>query len=330
MQSVLSQQHPVVSILIPAYNVAAYLPQCLNSVVNQTYQYLQVVVVDDGSKDNTLEIARQYAEKYAFVEVHYQENAGVATARNALISLATGDYVLFVDSDDWIEYDMVECMLKVLGESESNIVVCGCFKELNGTSIINSVANKGYVIEGAEEIVKTFLMHKELNGSLWNKIVPRKYFEGITFRKDIWYGEDCLFFWQVLNRGVEKISFMPDCLYHYRMNEQSISHESYNYKKQSGHEVWKIIYEDTKVKWPQLTDTALASYAISDMWQLFHAAQSNYPLDKQLQLYQKNVRDNLSLIRKSGLVNAKKLLFASLMSISYIIGSFVLRKIMKN
>ena len=123
---------------------------------------------------------------------------------------------------------------------------------------------------------------------------------------------------------------MPDCLYHYRINEQSISHESYNHKKQSGHEVWKIIYEDTKAKWPQLTDIALASYAISDMWQLFHAAQSNYHLDVHLKLYQKNVRDNLSLIRKSGLVNFRKLLFASLIAYSYVMGAFVLRKIMKN
>lgn len=317
MQSVLSQQHPVVSILIPAYNVAAYLSQCLNSIVNQTYQYLQVVVVDDGSKDNTLEIARQYAEKYAFVEVHYQENAGVATARNALISLATGDYVLFVDSDDWIEYDMVECMLKVLGESQSNIVVCGCFKELNGTSIINSVANKGYVIEGAEEIMKTFLMHKELNGSLCNKIVPRKYFEGLTFRKDIWYGEDCLFFWQVLNRGVEKISFMPDCLYHYRMNEQSISHEKFNFKKMTGHEVWKQINEDVDKNWSSLSCIAKATYVQQDIMLLYFAALSNYPCDDKLKAIRKNVRENYHYMKEIGISNPRRLLLGYSLGYAY-------------
>lgn len=330
MQSTSNQQQPVVSILIPCYNAAAFLPQCLDSIVNQTYQHLQVVVVDDGSEDNTLEIALQYTGKYPYIEVYHQENAGVATARNKLISHATGDYVLFVDSDDWIELNMVECMLKTLVHSKSDMAVCGNFKELNGTTTYCPVVKEKYILDGAENVMKSILFHKELNGSLWNKIVPRRFYEGLTFRKDIWYGEDCLFLWQALNRGVERICFMPDCFYHYRMNEQSISHESYNYKKQSGHEVWRIIYEDTKAKWPHLVDIALTSYAISDMWQLFHAAQSNYSFDEHLRCYQNNLRDNFLLIRKSGFVNSKKLLFALLMAYNYRIGSFVLRKIMRH
>lgn len=327
MQSILKQQHPLVSILIPAYNVAAYLSQCLNSIVNQTYQYLQVVVVDDGSKDSTLKIAQQYAEKYEFVEVHYQENEGVATARNTLISLAKGDYVLFVDSDDWIEHDMVECMLKVLDESQSDIVVCGNFKELNGFSIVNNVVNKSYVLEGAENVIKAFLMHKELNGSLWNKIVPRKYFEGLTFRKDIWYGEDCLFFWQALSRGVEKISFMSDCFYHYRMNEKSISHEKFNFKKMTGHEVWKQINEDVQAEWSALSDLSKAAYAVSDMWLLYFAAMDGYGFDNKIRIYKNNVRHSLKLIYKLGVIKKKKILFALLVSISYTFAGAVIRKI---
>lgn len=329
MHNVSTQSYPIVSILIPAYNVANYLPQCLESVVNQTYPYLQVVVVDDGSIDNTLEIAGQYVDKYPFVEVYHQDNAGVSAARNTLISLAKGEYVLFVDSDDWIERNMVELMLNALDNSKSDIAVCGNFKEFEGSTTVCPIVNKGYVLEGSENVMKALLMHKELNGSLWNKMVPRKFYDGLTFRTDIWYGEDCLFLWQALNRDVNKICFMTDCFYHYRMNNQSISHESYNYKKQSGHDVWRIIYEDTKVKWVQLAETALASYAISDMWQLFNAAQSNYTFDQNLSIYQKNVRDNLSLIRKSGLVNYRKLLFALIMAYNYSIGSFVLRKIIK-
>ena len=324
-QNTLNQQHPVVSILVPAYNVAVYLPHCLDSVVNQTYQHLQVVVVDDGSKDNTLEIARQYAEKYSFMEVHHQENAGVATARNTLISFAKGDYVLFVDSDDWIEYDMVECMLNTLSRSRCDIVVCGCFKELNGISSDCPVVNSEYLLEGAEKVIKTLLIHKELNGSLWNKMVSRKYYDGLTFRKDIWYGEDCLFFWQALNRGVRKICFMPDCFYHYRMNEQSISHEKFSYKKMTGHEVWKQINEDVQAKWPILSDLGKATYAISDMWLLFFASRVNYPFDKNLRLYQNNLRSNLRLIYKSGVITKKKCLFAAIVAYSYTVGGALIR-----
>ena len=88
----------LVSVLIPVYNVAQYLPKCLDSIVNQTYQQLQVVVVDDGSSDKSLFIAKDYAAKYPFVEVYHQENAGVAAARNNLLSHVKGDYILFVDS----------------------------------------------------------------------------------------------------------------------------------------------------------------------------------------------------------------------------------------
>ena len=119
---------PVVSILVPAYNASAFLSQCMESIVNQTYPNLQVVVVDDGSKDSTLVIAEQYAAKYPCVEVYHQENAGVAEARNKLLSLAKGDYVLFVDSDDWIEYDMVGRMLCTINELRVDIAVCGCIK----------------------------------------------------------------------------------------------------------------------------------------------------------------------------------------------------------
>lgn len=325
VQRLLNMQCKVVSILIPAYNAASYLPQCLDSIVNQTYQYLQVVVVDDGSKDNTLGIARQYAEKYSFVEIHHQENAGVATARNTLISLAIGDYVLFVDSDDWIERDMVERMLKALDSSQSDIVVCGSIKELNGISTVCPVVKEEYILKGAENVMKVFLTHKELNGSLWNKIVPRKFYDGLTFHKDIWYGEDCLFFWQALNRGVENIFFMSNCFYHYRMNDQSISHEKFNYKKMTGHEVWKQINDNVQEKWPALSGLSKAAYAISDMWLLFFASRINYPFDENLKLYQKNVRSNLGLIYKSGIITKKKCVFAVIVAYSYKIGGALIR-----
>ena len=110
----------LVSVLIPVYNVAQYLPKCLDSIVNQTYQQLQVVVVDDGSSDKSLFIAKDYAAKYPFVEVYHQENAGVAAARNNLLSHVKGDYILFVDSDDWLELDMIEFLISKIEKYKVN------------------------------------------------------------------------------------------------------------------------------------------------------------------------------------------------------------------
>lgn len=320
-QKLTDSMNSIVSILIPVYNCERYLEQCLDSIVNQTYQHLQVVIVDDGSTDQSLQIAQSFARGYSFIEVYHQVNEGVATARNKLISLARGDYILFVDSDDWIEKDMIEQMLKVLQQTQVDIVVCGYIKDIGDNANICPVVRNNYTLSGAENVIESILFHKELNGSLWNKIVPRKFYEGLSFRKDIWYGEDCLFFWQALNRGVNKIFFMKDCYYHYRMNENSISHESFNYKKMSGHEVWKQINEDVHAKWPMLSNLSEAAYAVSDMWLLFYAGRDGRVMDKNLKVYQDNVRKNLFKIFRSGLIAKKKCIFAALVALNYKLGS---------
>lgn len=321
-------QYPVVSILIPAYNVADYLPQCLDSVVNQTYSNLQVIVVDDGSKDETWKVARQYADKYSYVEVYHQDNVGVATTRNTLLSLAKGDYVLFVDSDDWIECDMVDRMLNTLIQSKCDIAVCGNFRELEADTRACPVVNAEYILEGTENIIKSLLMHKELNGSLCNKIVPRKFYDGLTFRNDIWYGEDCLFFWQTLNRGVQKICFMPDCFYHYRMNEQSISHEKFSFKKMTGHKVWNQISEDVDEKWPNLSNIAKATSVQQDLMLLYFAALSNYPCDENLNVIRENVRDNICYMKQVGISNLRRLSLGYILGYAYGLGGRLLRILM--
>lgn len=323
------RQSPKVSILIPAYNVAEFLPQCLDSIVNQTHENLQVVVVDDGSKDNTPEILDSYAANYPFMEVIHQDNAGVAAARNRLVEEAKGDYVLFVDADDWVETSMVERMLKTIEDSGADIVVCGSIKEEAEQSYYVPVTKEPQMVVGVQNIIQSLLRHDNLNGSLWNKLVPRKYYEGLKFHDGIWYGEDCLFFWKALNRCVRKLYFMPDLLYHHRMNNQSISFESFNYKKMTGHKVWEKINEDVQRHYPSMSNLGKAAFAVSDMWLLFYASLSNYKLDDNIRIFQGNVRRNLLKICRSGLLCHKKFLFAILISFSYRFGGLVIRHIEK-
>lgn len=153
----------LVSVLIPVYNVAQYLPKCLDSIVNQTYQQLQVVVVDDGSSDNSLSIVKDYAAKYPFVEVYHQENAGVAAARNNLLSHVKGDYILFVDSDDWLELDMIEFLISKIERYKVDVVTCGMV--VNDTAVRKEYKQECW---NQEVTIQKFLFHKELSGSLWN------------------------------------------------------------------------------------------------------------------------------------------------------------------
>lgn len=314
-----------VSVLIPAYNVEAFLSQCLESVVNQTYRNVQVVVVDDGSTDGTWAIAQQFADCYSFVEAYHQENTGITLVRKALLSHAKGDYIIFVDGDDWIEADMVERMLSTVERTGSDVVVCGNIQELPGETKYRPFVAEALTIQGNENVVGCLLRHKDINGSLCNKLVKRKFYENITFYKDIWYGEDCIITWQVLNNGVEKLHVMPDCLYHYRMNADSITHLSFNYKKMNGHLVWKIISQETKQKWPNLYHVAMGTFVQQDIMLLYFAAQSNYKSDKPLNEIKKNVRENMHYMKDAGISNPRRLLLGYSLSCAYPLASSLIR-----
>lgn len=311
---------PKVTILIPAYNAAAYLPKCLNSILGQTFHNLQVVIIDDGSKDDTLVVARAYVNKDCRVEVYHQENQGVAATRNHLLKKVKGDWVLFIDSDDWVEPDMVESILNLAVENNAEIAEC--------KNVVNDdVCDKGdpiVTIWNQEESVRQFLRHTNFNGSLWNKLVKASLLHNEQFHCGISYGEDALFCWHLLQKA-EKVVRTSAQYYHYRMNDGSISHLKYGPKHMSGHLVWKQISEETEVLWPKYKDIADATYAISDMWQLYFAANSKYPKDQNIKAFQSHVRKSLWLIYKSRLINAKKMLFAIALSISYRWGEIVVK-----
>ena len=315
----------MVSILVPVYNSEKYLRQCLGSIVNQTYKDLQVVIVDDGSIDNSLSICREYADKYEFIEVYHQGNAGVASARNALLDKAKGDYTIFIDSDDWIEPDMIEGLLHYIAEYDLDIAICGSVSEYNDSATAVDTSYCSPLIDNREEAVKKFILHKELNGSLWNKLVLTSLFHNLRFAKDIWYGEDALMMWQVLQR-VNRIGTVPIDYYHYRMNDASISHQAFGPKKMSGHQVWATIYADTCRDWPQYRQIAKAAYAISDMWLLFYAALDKYPFDKNISHFQRHVRENIIDILRAQHIKVNKKVFALGMALSYRLGCFLIRK----
>lgn len=303
--------NPLISILIPAYNVGSYLPQCLDSVIHQTYTNLQIVVIDDGSKDNTLEICEDYSKRDIRIEIYHHENSGVAVTRNSLLDKIKGDYVLFVDGDDWIELNMVDFLVKQVHRGNFGIVTCSMVK--NESSIRNDFSSS---VWDKDKTVCEFLKHILINGSLCNKIIRSDLIQNERFNPSISYGEDALFLWHVIQKN--DITLYTDRqLYHYRMNEQSISHLNYDSKKMSGHIVWQQIVEETVSLWPQYSDIAIANYAISDMWQLYFAAQCNYRKDEKISEFQKNIRKHLFTIYKTKLINKKKMIFATIAAYCY-------------
>lgn len=291
-----------VTILIPAYNVASFLPKCLDSVLGQTYTDLQVVVMDDGSKDDTLAVANAYAAKDVRIETYHQENQGVAATRNHLLDHVKGDWVLFVDADDWIELDMVEYLVNLAQGHSADFVMCD--RVINGTELLRE---KPKVFElDQEHAIVDFLHHDYFIGSLCNKIIKSCLLNNERFHSEISYGEDALFCWGVL-QNTQKVVVTSKQLYHYRMNEESISHQSFGEKKLTGHQTWTIISEDVKERWPQYTELVLGTFARSDMYLLQQASMGGYPKDDNIKELQRSVRKNYRYLLPR-LKNDKKIL----------------------
>lgn len=171
---------PLISIIVPVYNTDMYLEQCLESIVNQNYPNIEIIIIDDGSTDNCPMICDKYAESYEYVKVIHQENAGLVCARKKGVSIAKGDYIGFVDSDDWIDVDMYERMLETDFSDKVDIITCG-FKrptESGYIYITNGWEDGLYEGENLEKIYTT-MMFDEVNGttrivqSLWTKLIRK-------------------------------------------------------------------------------------------------------------------------------------------------------------
>ena len=311
--------NPLVSILSPCYNVEKYLPKCLDTIIGQTYSNLQIVLIDDGSKDGTWEIMQEYATKDSRIEVYHQDNKGVATTRNNLLDKVKGDFVLFVDSDDWVELTMVESLLGIQKQSDADIVVCDMVKN----DYTSDLSDKSYISYNNDQIVKAFLEHKWLNGSLCNKLVKTSLLHNERFHCGISYGEDALFCWHLLQH-VMSVIVCKQQLYHDRMNDASLSHQVWTpEKKGSGTVVWHTITSETQKLYPQYVDIARARWAIEDFWGLYYASLSNYPYDRHIKERQINIKRNLRLIASSGLVSKNKIFTAFALAYCYPLGRFL-------
>lgn len=200
-----------VSVIVPVYDVEKYLPRCIESICNQTYTYLEIIVVDDESPDNSGKIAEDYAKKDSRIKVLHIKNKGAAGARNIGLDAHTGDYVFFVDSDDWIESNTIEIMLKKLISSNADIVQCQYIDEYKSQSI-NHICDNQVEKYNDEEFIKDMIPHWE-NILIWNKIYKSHLFDGVRFVEGRCIDDEFLTYKVVSNAS--NVVIIKDYLYHY-------------------------------------------------------------------------------------------------------------------
>ena len=305
---------PKISIIIPVYNAEKFLDRCLGSVLGQSYENIEVVAVNDGSKDGSLALLRRYAEADSRIRVIDQENAGVATARNVGLANASGEYILFVDADDWIEPDMAESLLKLLEQTpEADIAVCaGDAAEHPGEAV--RVTEPEVEIWSPERQRTEFLTHRRLQGMLWNKLIRAACFDGLSFDPTVGYGEDAQIMWKVLGQ-CRNMVLTGQVLYHHVIEPTSISNRRFSPRKYTSIKVWREIQADTARKYPELTVFAKERLAFSAAYTLYEMFAAGYE-DAAAEADFLGIlrRDFVTLMRASG-ISKKTKVFAAVTAV---------------
>ena len=170
----------LISVIVPIYKVEQYLPKCIESIINQTYRELEIILVDDGSPDNCGRICEGYAVKDKRIKVFHKENGGLSDARNFGISRANGEYISFVDSDDWINLDMYEVLVNLAVDSKADIVSGGVYLEYLDRTVILQIADKKY--NNSVDLCKA-LIKGEINNGVCNNLYHKSCFSDIAFPK---------------------------------------------------------------------------------------------------------------------------------------------------
>lgn len=208
-----------ISIIIPIYNAEKYLHRCIDSIISQTFTDFELLLINDGSKDISGAICENYAAIDSRITIFHKENKGVGSARNLGLVNAIGEYIMFVDSDDYMLPSMLEVMLSTLESKKADLVVCGTTE--TGGGYWRPIADVDYSIN---QLKKNFvsLLHTELLSPPWNKIYKKEIIGSNRFCEDISFGEDLLFNIQYLEK-CENISFIKESpFFHEKENENSL------------------------------------------------------------------------------------------------------------
>ncbi|WML45816.1 glycosyltransferase [Neobacillus sp. PS3-40] len=211
--------YPKVSIVVPIYKVEKYLNRCLDTIVNQTYTNLEIILVDDGSPDNCGKIADEYAQNDCRIKVNHKKNGGLSSARNSGMELATGDFTLFVDSDDWLEKNMIEKMLNISNEFKADVVQSAFYYAYDDHFLFD---NRFYqkesppIVLDNKSLMAELVVNERVKNFAWGKLYKMNVIKDIPFKEGVLF-EDVFWAHKVMHRvNTYVILNQPLCYYFQR------------------------------------------------------------------------------------------------------------------
>ena len=246
----------LVSIIVPVYNVVDYVEECLNSIKSQTYRNIEVIVVNDGSTDTSLSICNKVAVNDNRFHVYTKENGGLSDARNFGIKKASGTLITFIDSDDYVDAEYIQCLVETLDATNSDIACCGyrrvtddkdCFEICSTTTSIITLSKK--------EAMYELINERKIKTQAWGKLYKRRIFDNLDFPFGK-YHED-MYIMHLAFDNARYVGVNPKELYNYRYNNSSITGRTFNIKRQDAVEAMQLRLAFISEFYPELKSDQL-------------------------------------------------------------------------
>lgn len=221
--------NPLISVIVPVYNVEKYLARCVDSIVNQTYKNLEIILVDDGSPDLCPQMCDDYAEKDSRIKVVHKKNGGLSDARNAGMAVATGKYISFIDSDDYVSDDFFECLLDVMNKENSDIAECSVVKLYEDNRFDEFSDDLSVKTYDTQDAMSALIAENPFYQHVWNKLYKTELVKDIPYAVGK-LNEDEFWTYQVFGRA-NKVARLNKTMYYYFQRSSSIMGVGYNIRR---------------------------------------------------------------------------------------------------
>lgn len=291
----------LISIIVPAYNIKEYLPRCLDSILNQTYKNLEIIVVSDGSTDGTNEIITEYSTKDSRIVPIFKNNSGVSDTRNIGLDMAHGDYIGFVDGDDYIEQEMYETLLKNAIENDADISHCGY--QMVFPSRTDYYYNTGkFIIQNNKKGIIDIITGKYIEPGTCNKLYKSKCIKDVRMPTHIRNNEDFLFNYYAFKNSYKSV-FIDIPFYHYILRKNSATTSSINeHKLYDPLKVIETIFEDCCINYDNEIQALAYKRYTNTLIRLFRTLQKFKINDKKSYSYKekyKNVKIDFPINKRT-------------------------------
>ena len=308
---------PIISIIVPIYNVGKYLPKCIESILNQTFKNFELILVNDGSTDNSGVVCDDYAKKDTRIKIIHKSNGGVSSARNAGLYVAKGEYIGFVDPDDYIDKNMYEKLYRLCIDNNSDIAICRFNREING-----KIQNK----ESTEEIIELNnmeAMNELFKGNLYrfslcNKLFSKKCFSDVLFPEERIH-EDLSTTYKLFANS-KKAVYINYCGYIYVRRENSILTSTYNEKRLQAFIAWDEIIEFIDKNYYEIIEQVIATFTywcVDNILYILNQVNNSKKKNNYLNIIQKYTTKYYIYIKRNNILSRSYKLRIRIFNINY-------------